>query len=188
MAYCRPFSSHTHTPHNEVELAIFVTTLLAYHSAVHPHISIHLNMMARAAGYVTSKIFYVMHPLLSNVLLYFRMEEEDEEDSRPFRRLAEQGRKNHITWYERQIAKLAKAGKVRIFSLILTLPMLRLLSSKAQGCKDFWKPYKPCHVGIHLIALAEYYQMNTHCQGFCRFSGFLHHFVLAKLATSSIRV
>ena len=26
------------------------------------------------------------------------------------------------------------------------------------------------------------------CQGFCHFSGFLHHFVLAKLATSSIRV
>ena len=26
------------------------------------------------------------------------------------------------------------------------------------------------------------------CQGFNHFSGFLHHFVLAKLATSSIRV
>ena len=26
------------------------------------------------------------------------------------------------------------------------------------------------------------------CQGFGHFSGFLHHFVLAKLATSSIRV
>ena len=26
------------------------------------------------------------------------------------------------------------------------------------------------------------------CQGFSNFSGFLHHFVLAKLATSSIRV
>ena len=26
------------------------------------------------------------------------------------------------------------------------------------------------------------------CQGFKHFSGFLHHFVLAKLATSSIRV
>ena len=26
------------------------------------------------------------------------------------------------------------------------------------------------------------------CQGFSHFSGFLHHFVLAKLATSSIRV
>ena len=26
------------------------------------------------------------------------------------------------------------------------------------------------------------------CQGFSHFSGFLHHFVMAKLATSSIRV
>ena len=38
----------------------------------------------------------------------------------------------------------------------LTLPMLRLLSSKAQGHEDNWKPSKPCHVGIHLKALAEY--------------------------------
>ena len=38
---------------------------------------------------------------------------------------------------------------------LLTLPMLRLLSSKAQGRKDFWKSPKPCHVGIHRIALAE---------------------------------
>ena len=67
--------------------------------------------------------------------------------------------------------------------------MLRLSSSKTKGCKDFWKPSKPCHVGIHWIALAEYSQMNTHMpvfQSFFRF--FLHHFVLAKLAISSIRV
>ena len=38
----------------------------------------------------------------------------------------------------------------------LTLPMLRLLSSKAQGHKDFGKPSKHCHVGIHWIAFAEY--------------------------------
>ena len=24
-----------------------------------------------------------------------------------------------------------------------------ILSSKIQGCKDFWKPLKPCHVGTH---------------------------------------
>ena len=31
--------------------------------------------------------------------------------------------------------------------------------------------------------------MSTHLPGFqCNFSGFLHHFVLAKLATSSKRV
>ena len=69
----------------------------------------------------------------------------------------------------------------------LTLPMLRLLSSKAQWRNDFWKPSKPCHVGIRWDALAEYFQMSTHMLGF-QFSGFLHHFVLAKLATTSIRV
>ena len=52
----------------------------------------------------------------------------------------------------------------------------------------FWKPLKPCHVGIHWIALAEYSHMNTHIPGFQSFSGFLHHFVLAKLDTGSIRV
>ena len=36
----------------------------------------------------------------------------------------------------------------------LTLQMLRLLSSKAQWCKDFRKPSKPCHAGIYWIAPA----------------------------------
>ena len=66
--------------------------------------------------------------------------------------------------------------------------MLRLLSSKAQGRKDFGKSSKPCLVGSHLKALDECYQMSTHLPGFQKFSGFLHHFVLAKLATSSISV
>ena len=72
-------------------------------------------------------------------------------------------------------------------SAILSLPMLRLLLTKAKGRKDFWKS-KPCHVGIHCIALTEYSQMSTHLPGFNYFSGFLHHFVLAKLANSSVRV
>ena len=29
--------------------------------------------------------------------------------------------------------------------------MQRLLSSKTQGRKDFWKPSKPYHVGINLV-------------------------------------
>ena len=49
--------------------------------------------------------------------------------------------------------------------LTLTLPMLRLLLlSKAQGCKDFRKPSKPCHIGIHWLALVEYSQMSTNYQ------------------------
>ena len=62
-----------------------------------------------------------------------------------------------------------------------TLPnYARLLSSKAQGCKQFWKPSKPWHVGIHKIALTEDSQMNIPMsQGFSHFSAFLHYFVLA---------
>ena len=71
---------------------------------------------------------------------------------------------------------------------VLTLPMLRLLLSKAQRWKNLWKQSKPCHVGIHWIALDEYSQMSTHMPGFRSFFRFLHHFVLAKWATSSIRV
>ena len=75
-----------------------------------------------------------------------------------------------------------------LFSKTLTLPMLRLLSSKAQGCKDFWKSPKPCYVGIWWIALSEYSLMSTHVPGFQSFFRVLHNFVLAKLADSSIRV
>ena len=55
---------------------------------------------------------------------------------------------------------------MRFVGGILTLPMLRLLSSKAQGWKDFRKPSKPFHIGIHWIALAEYSPMSTHLSGF----------------------
>ena len=71
----------------------------------------------------------------------------------------------------------------------LTLPMLRLLLSKAQGCKDSWKPFKPCHVGIQLKALTEYSRMSTCKPGFqSSFSFFVSFSILATLATSSIRV
>ena len=56
---------------------------------------------------------------------------------------------------------------------MLTLPMLRLLSSKEKFI-----------FGIHWKALAAYSKRSTHIPGFC----FLHHFELAKLAASSIRV
>ena len=65
--------------------------------------------------------------------------------------------------------------------------ILRPLLSKAQGCKDFWKPSKPCHVGIHWIALTEYSQMSTHAWVSVIFLVcFLHYFVLFEWATSSI--
>ena len=42
-------------------------------------------------------------------------------------------------------------------------------------------------MGIHWIAHTGYSQMSTHVPGFQSFfSGILYHFVLAKLATSSV--
>ena len=46
--------------------------------------------------------------------------------------------------------------KVAIALEGLILRMLRLSSSKAQGCNEFCVLSKPCHVGIHWIALTEY--------------------------------
>ena len=67
--------------------------------------------------------------------------------------------------------------------------MLGLHSSKVQERKHLWKPSKPSHVGIYWKALIEYSQMSTHFPGFQTFLvSFLHKFVLAKLAISSIRV
>ena len=51
----------------------------------------------------------------------------------------------------------------------LIFPMLRLLSSKAQGRKDFCKPSKPCNFGIHWIALAEYFLMSHFSISFSSF-------------------
>ena len=76
-----------------------------------------------------------------------------------------------------------------IFKSNLTLPMLRLLSSKVQGHKVFWKTSNPYHVGIHWIASTQYSRMSTHVPGFQTFfSLLLHHFVLAKLVISFIRI
>ena len=60
--------------------------------------------------------------------------------------------------------------------------MLRLFSSKAQGRKDFRKPSKPCHVGIHWIALAEYSQMSTHVPGFQSFFRFFASFCIGQIS------
>ena len=59
--------------------------------------------------------------------------------------------------------------------------MLRLLLSKAQGRN----PSKPCHVGIHWVALAL---LDEYPCARVSVIVFLHHFVMAKLATSSMRV
>ena len=47
---------------------------------------------------------------------------------------------------------------------------------------------KPCHFGIHWIALAEYSQMSTHMSGIQEMFRYLDHFAVSKLATTSTRV
>ena len=67
---------------------------------------------------------------------------------------------------------------------VLTLPMPRLLSSKAQGRKVLGKLSKPYHVGIHLIALAEHSQMSTHVPGFQSFFRFFASFCIGQSSLS----
>ena len=63
--------------------------------------------------------------------------------------------------------------------------MLRLISSKAQGRKIFENNLNPIVlVFIGKLSLGTIKWVPIY-QGFIDFSGFLHHFVLAKLATSS---
>ena len=66
--------------------------------------------------------------------------------------------------------------------------MLRILSSKAQRHKAFWKPSKPYHVGIHWIAFTEYSQISNHVPGFHSSFRLFAKICIGKLATSSIRV
>ena len=68
----------------------------------------------------------------------------------------------------------------------ITLASCDVQSTRTQS---FWKPFKQCHFGIHWIAPSELSQMSTHVSRFQSFfSFFLHNFVLAKSANSSIRI
>ena len=67
-------------------------------------------------------------------------------------------------------------------SFQLNLSIMRLLSSKRQGRKDFWKPSKPCHVGSHWITIAEYSQMNTHEPRFQSFFRYFTSFYVAQIS------
>ena len=66
---------------------------------------------------------------------------------------------------------------------ILTLSILRRLSYEGQGFKIFFKSPRPCHVGIFLIALAEYSQMSTHVPGFQLFFRFFALFYIDQIYT-----
>ena len=53
---------------------------------------------------------------------------------------------------------------------------------KGQGCRDFWKPSKPYHVGIHWKALAEHSQMSTHVPRFQSFFNFFASYCIGQIS------
>ena len=70
----------------------------------------------------------------------------------------------------------------------LAFPMMRLLSSKAQGHKVFWKPSKPCHVNINCCPPASTLRWVPMCQGFADESGryradYYHQLLLSLVVT-----
>ena len=69
-----------------------------------------------------------------------------------------------------------------ILYTVLTFSMLRLLSLNAQERRTFWTPFKPCHVGMCLKALAEFYQMITHLPGFQPFFSFFTSFTINQFS------
>ena len=67
--------------------------------------------------------------------------------------------------------------------------MLRLFSSKVQGHKEFFETYLNYVILVFIGKLSlSTLRWIPICQGSSDFSGFLPHFVLAKLVPSSIRV
>ena len=83
-----------------------------------------------------------------------------------------------LWWNNQKVAWASTIGPIAN----LTLPMLRLLSSKAQKRKILWKPWKPCHFGIHLKALVECFQMSTHLPGYQLFSSFFASFCIGQIS------
>ena len=66
----------------------------------------------------------------------------------------------------------------------LTLPMHRLIP-KQKDAKIFLKSSKPCHVGIHWIALAEYSQMGNHMPGLQSFFSLFASFCNGQISQQS---
>ena len=46
----------------------------------------------------------------------------------------------------------------------------------------FWKPSKPCHAGVHLIAVPECSQMSTHLPVFQSFLRFFASFCIGQIS------
>ena len=72
------------------------------------------------------------------------------------------------------VIQCASVGLLHVGKLLLIInpSNAEAILSKPQGCKHIWKQSRPCHVGIHWIALNEYSPVSTHEPGFQSFSSF----------------
>ena len=84
-------------------------------------------------------------------------------------------------WLQSELAAEFHIHTAHTWPIPLTLSMLRLPSSKAQGCRLFYKLSKPCHVGIHWIALTECFPISTHVPGFQSFFSFFASFCNGRI-------
>ena len=76
------------------------------------------------------------------------------------------GQTHNLPWYlTYTLLPSKKQIPMTISKLVNTFNAEAIHSSKEKGRKYFLNPSKPCHVGIHWIALAEYSQMSTHLPG-----------------------
>ena len=53
---------------------------------------------------------------------------------------------------------------------------------KHKDAKTFFKPSKPCHVGIRWISLTEYSNTGTHMPGFQTFFSFFSLFCIVQIS------
>ena len=89
---------------------------------------------------------------------------------------------------EKLVNTLQEMWEINAFMEDVTLPMLSNVRPKQKDAKIFKNHQNPVmlvSIGYLLLGTLRWVPI---CQGFSNFSGLMHHFILAKLATSRIRV
>ena len=90
--------------------------------------------------------------------------------------------KRNLTLFYRFLAKSPLTKFISESTYFLNSFNAEAPASKALGHKDFLKSSKPCHVGIHWIALAEYSEISTHMPGFQSFFRVFESFCIGQIS------
>ena len=77
------------------------------------------------------------------------------------------------------ISQQLDGTQLSILTLLMNAEATFIQSTRMQR---FLKTFKPCQVGIHWIALAEFFQMNTHLPGFRSFSTYFASFCIDQIS------